>query len=769
MEERNKARKSGNKEKYKQLRNKVTKLVKRDQIKTVLKRIGRKPSSKNAWNEAKLYLGKGKCNNLPQCTSNSDPKFTAETQNVYFINKIDNLMESISNNESASLKYSCEFCDKKFSENHVLNCHIAEIHRGEKSLECHECKENLLNQQEFGNHMISMHEGKKPYHCDLCNKFLLKIEDLKSHSLCNHKEKNQFTCNYCREEFCDKNDLNCHVISVHEGRKSKRLPAKKSLHPWASDIGKAPPCSKSSQSGNFTFKFVSASDITKVISRLKNTKALGVDNISTEVLKKGIITLAGPLARLCNTSMASGIVPDLFKKAIIHPFYKGQSKDPRDPGSYRPVAILPAMSKILEIVVRDSLLSWFNEINFLPESQYGFRLGRSVSMALTVAQNDWIHAQSKNDVVGLMAFDLSSAFDTLKHSTLLSKLKSARISGTQLNWFESYLKNRYQSVLWNSVLSSSLQIKYGVPQGSILGPILFLVMIHDMPSHLSEDSLTSSSRSIGYADDTTAYTKAKSLQEVSNEFEKTANSMIQYCNENSLVINSQKTQILTSAKQEIEIKIGENMVPSSKTINLLGLEYDENFSTAPYLHKLAREARTRAALIYRLSFGMPKFLLKTFASGLLMGKILAAATAALPIKLCSHEKPFLQGALSEIDKSIRATARTISGIKLKDKVRSETVLWKAGMKSLTETVSETMACSIWKARKEMNPLGCMFQKNRSKRYSDKLCKPIPGHPQAASNKLAQVWNEMNLSNAKTLGNVKSLAKEWHRKNETLMK
>ena len=91
-----------------------------------------------------------------------------------------------------------------------------------------------------------------------------------------------------------------------------------------------------------------------------------MDNISTDVLKKVIINLAGPKARLCNTSMASGIVPNIFKRAIINPVNKGQGKDCRDPGSYRPIAILPALSKILEIAVRDALLSWIKQTSFLP-------------------------------------------------------------------------------------------------------------------------------------------------------------------------------------------------------------------------------------------------------------------------------------------------------------------------------------------------------------------------------------------------------------------
>ena len=200
------------------------------------------------------------------------------------------------------------------------------------------------------------------------------------------------------------------------------------------------------------------------------------------MFKNGIVNLASPIAQLCNTSMASGIVPNMFKIAIINPVYKGQGKDCRDPGSYRPIAILPALSKVLEIAVRDALLSWFKHTSFLPESQFGFLPGKSVAMALTIAQCDWIHAKSKNDIVGLMAFDLSSAFDTLSHSTLLAKLKSSGIEGIPLKWFQSYLNGRSQSVLWNGNMSKSLPIQRGVPQGSILGPILFLVMIHDMPN-----------------------------------------------------------------------------------------------------------------------------------------------------------------------------------------------------------------------------------------------------------------------------------------------
>ena len=104
-----------------------------------------------------------------------------------------------------------------------------------------------------------------------------------------------------------------------------------------------------------------------------------------------------------------------------------------------------------------------------------------------------------------------------------------------------------------------------------------------------------------------------------------------------------------------------------------------------------------------------------------------------------------------------------------DKIRSEVILWKAGLRSLTEAVSATMASTIWKARKEMSPLGCIFQgkssvKNTRSSGSDNLCQPVPGHPELAANKLAQVWNLMNLSNAKTLASAKVSAREWYKQN-----
>ena len=175
--------------------------------------------------------------------------------------------------------------------------------------------------------------------------------------------------------------------------------------------------------------------------------------------------------------------------------------------------------------------------------------------------------------------------------------------------------------------------------------------------------------------------------------------------------------------------------------------------------------------MHRLSFGMPNCLLSPFSSGTLMGKILAAAPAAILIQVNLCDRSYLSSILNQIDNSIRATARSITRTKLSDKIKSDVVLSKAGLKSLTEAVSITIASSIWKARNAMNPPGHIFENKLSLKNTRSmswlnLCQPVPGHPEAAANKLSQVWNAMNLRTSNSLRNSKTLARECHKNNAT---
>ena len=415
----------------------------------------------------------------------------------------------------------------------------------------------------------------------------------------------------------------------------------------------------------FSFRFVTPGSVTRIIKRLKNTKAMGVDEIPTEVWKKGVTVLAGPIARICNLSLSTGIFPNIFRQAIIQPVFKGHGKDPRHPGSYRPISILPSLSKILETAVRDALLEWLKSQGYIPESQFGFLPDRSVTMALACAQTDWIKAKSNGESVGVLCFDLSSAFDTVATPTLLAKLKSTGITGTALKWFNSYMCGRSQKVLWNDLLSTPLPITHGVPQGSILGPTLFLVMVADMPRFVLDK--VPNAKMTSCADDSTAYVHANNFDLMKTDLETVSSCMISYCSKAGLVLNSDKTQLLVSSKKPCQIKMGTNLISSANEINLLGVDFDSNFSTLPYLHKLARAANTRAALISRLSFNMPPHLLSTFANGLLMGKILAACPITIPLRISDNDR-YSINVTEDINRAIKSAARTITKTKLSDKV-----------------------------------------------------------------------------------------------------
>ena len=514
----------------------------------------------------------------------------------------------------------------------------------------------------------------------------------------------------------------------------------------------------------FSFRYVTAGDVTRTIKSLNNTKAEGVDSIPSSVLKKGVAVLASPIARLCNISLSTGVFPDLFKEALVHPVHKGNGKDHRAPGSYRPISILPALSKVLEIVVRDALLDWFELKKVLPDSQFGFRPSRSVAMALACAQADWASEKAKGNFVGVMAFDLSAAFDTIDPTALLKKLESTGVKGTPLKWLESYMSGRSQSVIWNGKQSKPLNLTHGVAQGSILGPLLFLVMVADLPDYVTKDF--KNGKLVCYADDSTLYVTSKTKDGLKSDLEIMSKRMIDYCSKNFLIINSAKTQLLVSWNGEFEVCVGTSSIKAVSEICLLGIDYDKNFSTAPYLRNLATEAKTRAALIYRLSFSVPPYLLKLIANGLVIGKIASAAPAAIPFKI-AHDDQAANLATEKINRAINSVARTITKTHLKDRVSSIDVREKCGLRSLNEMVASSAVLMAWKAKNSMNPLGaCIFPEKTNLRpvrsmNAHKATQPVPGNKTLASNLIAKAWNDATeLHTVDTLGAAKIVSRKW---------
>jgi hypothetical protein len=230
---------------------------------------------------------------------------------------------------------------------------------------------------------------------------------------------------------------------------------------------------------SLAFGFANAVRITKVISGLKTTSALRTDRIPVAVLKMGSDTLAGPILHMVNMSLSAGVFPSAFKTALIHPVYKGGGKARNDPASYRPVAILCALSKVLDTVAKEDPEAFMKANDILPASQHGFGKGRSCTTALATAHAARVSAKAK--VVSVIGFDLSAAFDTVGREDLLPKMSAMGIGGKALRWFRCYLTDAKQRVVWDGQVSDVVDVEYGVGQGSLPGPVLYLLHVFDLP------------------------------------------------------------------------------------------------------------------------------------------------------------------------------------------------------------------------------------------------------------------------------------------------
>lgn len=310
----------------------------------------------------------------------------------------------------------------------------------------------------------------------------------------------------------------------------------------------------------FFFKTVSEEELKKVISGLKNSRTPDAYGLSSYILKKIANSILVPLHYLINESISSRIFPDHLKKARLVPIFKQGERS--DPANYRPISVLPVWSKPLEKLLVIQMEEFLESHHLLSQCQYGFRKKKNTSQAILDFSNNILNGFHNGYFARANLYDIKKGFDCVPHATLIKKLKCYSFANSSVALIESYLKDRGP---W----------PFSVPQGSIAGPLLFIIFINDLPNSILPDNL------IMYCDDSTSSTSHKNLEDLCETNEHTKNRFNEWMLMNRLTVNEGKTVEITFSLRNLP---NVNNPPCAR---LLGAYIDPTLSWLPHCEKFA--------------------------------------------------------------------------------------------------------------------------------------------------------------------------------------
>ena len=341
----------------------------------------------------------------------------------------------------------------------------------------------------------------------------------------------------------------------------------------------------------FSFQPVSV-DVKTVIRDLKNKKSAGGE-IPIQILKESEFTF-GRLTNCINKSIETGCFPDSLKVANITPIFK--KDDPLDKANYRPVSILPLISKVYERLIYNQL-SEYNE-SFLSHILYGFRKAHSIQHALFKLFQSWQKELLDNGgFVGTVLMDLSKAYDCILHELLIGKLKCYGIGNGSLRLLLDYLTNRKQRTKIGSYFSSWYDINAGVPQGSILGPLLFNIFINDLFFSITKSEVCN------FGDDNTLYSCNKSLEHEFSNLKYDLKNVLDWFKINSMNANPSKFQFMVLGVKNIasfSLNVNGKIIPRSNEVKLLGITIDNQLNFKKHIEELCKKAPYKLHALRRI-------------------------------------------------------------------------------------------------------------------------------------------------------------------------
>lgn len=366
-------------------------------------------------------------------------------------------------------------------------------------------------------------------------------------------------------------ELNDYFIDV-----AKNLTS--SLNSNTDPLSFLPTCRKNIHS--LFFHPVDSNELLKVISDIKNKPSCGEDGLPIKAFSSLPAEAITALTSLINDSFKKGVFPQCLKTAIIIPLFKGGSRDAAC--NYRPIALLPTLSKIIERLVKSRLMCFLLKHNIITNRQFGFLSGISTTDAMFTALNE-IYTSINNKLHTAAVFwDFAKAFDCVNHQILIRKMDFYGVRGVPLKWFKSYLQDRHQFVRVSESTSNSKTVKCGVPQGSVLGPILFLLFINDITS------LDISGKVTLFADDTSFIWSKPDSASLHSAISEDLDLILAWCHSNGLYCNADKTKTLSFRGDLQPITLGNNIIQMVQSARFLGLTVDDTLKWTQHIEALTK-------------------------------------------------------------------------------------------------------------------------------------------------------------------------------------
>ena len=538
---------------------------------------------------------------------------------------------------------------------------------------------------------------------------------------------------------------------------------------------------------SLTLRSVHPDEVLKVVRELKSSKATGLDHINMEIIKLILPDILPALTHIVNLSITTSVFPTEWKIAKVVPLLK--KGDPLEPQNYRPVALLPIFSKILEKIVFRQIVDYVEDKEILLPSHHGSRAKHNTSTAILDMYGHWVDAIEEGKMAGIMMLDLSAAFDLVNHQLLLRKLAVMGMKEDVIKWFSSYLKDRRQCVYIDGQLSEVKSVKIGVPQGSVLGALLYVLFVNDLPivihDHAGKNSVLGNLESLdncescgalcSYVDDSTYTFSSFDPEVLGSKLSSQYRRLADYFRDNRLIINDAKTQLIVVGtrrqahyRQMVVVDTGSVQIQPIPYGKLLGANIHETLKWRQ--HILGSDNSLIKSLTSRLNALRVKTKNASFKTRLTLANchFMSIATYLMPV-WGGAEKYLIKAVQTMQNKAARYVVNQswYSPKRL--------LLKQCGWLSIRQLIFYSTALQVWKVLTFKTPssLFARFKPSNTRSRTEK-CLAIPLVETAIAKgsfevRAALIWNRIpaEIRNLDSIDTFKRKLKSWISENVDL--